>query len=147
MTTIHHRIPIDAPVENVYEVISTAEGIGTWWDKQIPVKTDLGLVLVHNPGPEHGAVKMRVVERVLNTRVEWECISEHPKSSPASAWTGTRFMFDLIEADGSPEQGRDTILDFRQTGYDEKSEFFESNRAAWGEVLGNLKRVVESNRS
>jgi hypothetical protein len=29
----------------------------------------------------------------------------------------------------------------------ERSEYFESNKTAWGEVLQNLKRVVESPRS
>jgi hypothetical protein len=39
---------------------------------------------------------------------------------------------------------RATILDFSQDGYDERSEFFESNKLAWGEVLQNLKQVMES---
>jgi len=32
------------------------------------------------------------------------------------------------------------------TGYDERSEFFESNKTAWGQVLENLKRVLEARR-
>jgi hypothetical protein len=64
----------------------------------------------------------------------------HPRSSPASAWTGTHFVFELAER----VPARSTLLDFQQTGYDERSEYFEPNRAAWGEVLQNLKRVVES---
>jgi hypothetical protein len=35
-------------------------------------------------------------------------------------------------------------LDFRQVGYDEQSEFFEFNNGAWGQVMQNLKRVVQS---
>ena len=118
-----------------------------------PTQTDRGLVLEHNPGPEHGAVKLRVVELVPNKRVEWECISTHPISSPASAWTGTHFIFKLAERDNgassgsNPSQMRATTLDFCQDGYDERSEFFESNKLAWGEVLQNLKQVVESQRS
>jgi len=38
-------------------------------------------------------------------------------------------------------------LDFCQAGYDERSEFFGSNKLAWAEVLQNLKKVVESQRS
>ena len=85
MATIHHQVLINAPVEKVYQAISTADGIGTWWDKQTRTETDRGPVLEHNPGPEHGVVKLRVVELVPNQRIEWECISTHPKSSPASA--------------------------------------------------------------
>lgn len=138
MGSIHHVVSIEAPVARVYGAISSPEGISTWWDAQTPVRTDRGLVLEHNPGPEHGVVRLRVVEQVPNERVEWECISTHPRSSPASAWTGTHFTFEIAE------RGHTTILEFRQTGYDERSAFCESNRAAWGEVLQNLKRVVES---
>jgi uncharacterized protein YndB with AHSA1/START domain len=153
MATIHHQVVIDAPVAKVYEAISTAEGISTWWDKQTATQTDRGLVLEHNPGPEHGVVKLRVVELVPNKRIEWECISTHPKSSPASAWTGTHFIFEIAERDNgassgsNPNQMRATTLDFRQDGYDERSEFFGFNKVAWGDVLKNLKQVVESQRS
>jgi uncharacterized protein YndB with AHSA1/START domain len=139
MATIHHQVSIDAPPAKVYDAIATADGIGTWWDKQTPTQTDRGLVLEHDPGPEHGIVKLRVVDRVPDRRVEWECVSTHPASSPASVWTGTRFIFEIAG-------GRTTTVDFRQTGYDEQSEFFESNRAAWGQVLENLKRVLEARR-
>ena len=139
MTTIHHQLLIDAPVSRVYEFIATAEGISKWWDKQTPRETERGLVLEHNPGPEHGIVRLLVVELIANTRVEWECISTHATSSPASAWTGTHFIFDLTE-----RSDRVTALDFRQTNYDERSAFFESNKNAWWQVLQNLKRAVEA---
>src|SRR6185312_10627038 len=102
MATIYHQLPIDAPVAKVYEAISTAAGISTWWDKQTPVQTERGLVLEHDPGPEHGVVQLKVLELVPNKRVEWECISTHPKSSPASAWTGTQFTFELAESRENP---------------------------------------------
>ena len=141
MTDIRHQIVIDAPVSEVYAALATADAISAWWDKQTPVQTDRGLVLEHYPGPEHGVVKLRVAELVPNKRVEWACISTHPKTSPASAWTGTHFVFELI-----PEAGS-TTLDFRQTGYDERSQFRESNTRAWGQVLQTLKKVVESRRA
>jgi len=143
MATIHHQLSIDAPAAKVYEALASADQIGTWWDKQTAIQTDRGLVLEHNPGPEHGVVQLRVVEMVPNQRVEWECISLHPRSSPAFAWTGTRFIFELSERD----PGRSTTVDFYQAGYDESSEFFDSNKAAWGEVLQNLKQVVEAQPS
>jgi len=151
MATIYHQLSINAPAGKVYEAISTADGIGTWWDKQTAKQTDSGLVLEHNPGPEHGVVKLRVVELVPNKRVEWECISTHPKSSPASAWTGTHFIFEIaggVDAGAASGAVRNqdlaTTLEFRQVGYDEQSEFLGSNKIAWGQVMQNLKRVVES---
>lgn len=141
MKTIQHELHINAPVARVYDAIATADGISSWWDPQTPKQTDRGLVLEHNPGPEHGIVQLRVVDRVPNKRIEWECVSRHPASSPASAWTGTHFIFELSGDDGA------TDVDFRQTGYDEHSAFFNANRDAWAGVLQNLKRVVESSRN
>ena len=112
MATIRHELSIDAPPEKVYEALSSADRIGTWWDKQTAVPTDRGLVLEHNPGPEHGVVQLRVVEQIPNRRVEWECISLHPGSSPASAWTGTRFIFEL--SGRSQSRGAGT---FRRTAH------------------------------
>ncbi len=150
MATIYHQVWINAQAAKVYKAISTANAIGTWWDKQTATQTDRGLVLEHNPGAEHGVVKLRVVELIPDKRVEWECISTHPKSSPASAWTGTHFLFEISERKApcwaSPAEGATTmvVLDFRHADYDERSEFFGFNNFAWGQVLQNLKQVVES---
>jgi len=150
MATIYHQVAISAPVATVFAAISTADGVGTWWDKQTAIDTPDGLVLEHDPGAEHGVVKLRVAELVPDKRVEWECISTHPDSSPASAWTGTRFIFEMAERDspaarfGCSNQERTTTLDFRQTGYDGHNEFAGFNNFAWGQVLQNLKQVVES---
>jgi uncharacterized protein YndB with AHSA1/START domain len=139
LKTIEHRVLIAAPVVRVYRAIATADGISSWWDKQTPRQTERGLILEHSPGAEHGIVKLLVVDLVPDSRVEWECISTHPASSPAVAWTGTHFIFDITDnGDGT------TAVYFRQTGYDETSRFVDSNRAAWGQVLQNLKRVMES---
>jgi uncharacterized protein YndB with AHSA1/START domain len=102
MATIHHQIAIAAPVAKVYAAMSTPEGIGTWWDKQTVTETPEGLLMSHDPGPGHGEVQLRVVELVPNKRVQWECISTHPATSPASAWTGTRFVFELSDGESPP---------------------------------------------
>jgi uncharacterized protein YndB with AHSA1/START domain len=138
LATIHHELSIHAPVTRVYDAIATPDGISTWWDKQTARPTGRGLVLEHQPGAEHGIVQLRVVDLVPQSRIEWECISTHPPTSPASAWTGTHFIFELTPG------GAQTRVDFRQTGYDESSRFFAPNRDAWRAVLENLKRVVES---
>ena len=96
---------------------------------------------------------MSVVELVPNKRVEWKCIRTHPKSRPASAWTGTYFIFligdadDVVSSASKRNQVRGTTLDFYQAGYNEQSEFFGSNNSAWEQVLQKLKQVVESQRS
>ena len=151
MTTLHHQVWIDAPVAKVYSAIAAAEGLGRWWAPHTSTETAAGLVLAHNPGEEHGEVRMKVLATVPNRRVEWEVISTHPRRSPASAWTGTHIVFELAERDnpgrwlGLDERVRRlTVLDFRHTGWDEHSEFLGFCNFAWGETLLMLKQWSES---
>ncbi|HEV8714764.1 MAG TPA: hypothetical protein VGX03_18285, partial [Candidatus Binatia bacterium] len=112
--------------------------IGTWWDQQTATETETGLVLEHDPGPAHGVVKMQVLQMVQDTRVEWECISTHPKTSPASAWTGTHVIFDITARE------QRAILDCRHSGWDENSEYFGFCNYQWGVALQKLKQWCES---
>ena len=86
------------PTAKLYEAISTEKGIGSWWDKPRAAEWDIGPILEFSPGAEHGVLRMKVLERIQGKRVEWECISTHPKNSPASAWTGNiSFLKSLKE--------------------------------------------------
>lgn len=145
MATLHHEVWIDAPIAEVYGAISTPDRIGTWWDEQ--KATADGTVLEHDPGPEHGVVRLKVLERTKDRRVEWECVSRHGPKSPASAWTGTHIAFELTRRNvpgWSAKQVEKTILDFRHSGWDERSEFFGFCNFAWGEVLRKLQEVCEA---
>jgi len=85
MATLYHQVWVHAPTVKLYEAISTEHGIGSWWDKPKALQSESGPVLEFSPGAEHGVLRMKVLERVPGKRVEWECISTHPKTSPASA--------------------------------------------------------------
>jgi hypothetical protein len=135
----------------LYEALATAEGLGSWWAPHTSVETDAGLVLAHTPGPEHGDVRMKVVDATPCKRVEWEIVSNHPKRSPASAWTGTRISFEISERDNpgpwlgiESDRRRMTVLEFRHTGWDDRNEFFGFCNFAWGQVLAMLKQHCES---
>jgi uncharacterized protein YndB with AHSA1/START domain len=149
VATLHHQVWINAPVAGVYERISTAEGLGRWWAPHTSTRTEAGLVLAHDPGPAHGPVQFRVLERTANRRVEWEVISTHPRSSPASAWTGTRIAFEIEERDNIASQsgfGRDSdrvaVLEFRHSGWDESSPYFGFCNFAWGQALQLFQDVM-----
>lgn len=151
---IHHQVAIVAPAERIYEKIAIPENIGNWWDEQTVVETPEGTVLEHNPGEDHGVVQLKVLECVANRRVEWKCISKHSATSPASAWTGTHFVFELIEAEtpaskvlrcfAGLDEKQITTLDFYHSEYPEDSKFLGFNNFAWGQILQGLKNQCES---
>ena len=98
MTSIRHEIWIAAPVEAVYKLLGTAQGISSWWDQQTERRTEAGLIWEHSPGPEHGTVQMLVTRREPDRMLQWKCISRHKPSTPASAWTGTVITFVAFSA-------------------------------------------------
>jgi hypothetical protein len=153
VATIYHQVWMSAPAARVYEAIATPAAIGTWWGEQTAVRGSAGLVLEHFPGPEHGVVRLQVLEMIAYRRVAWQCISTHPRTSPASAWTGTRMTFEVAprHAPGwmapGPGAAPRTVLDFRHSGWDEQSEYLGLCSFAWAEVLQGLKRVCESPRA
>lgn len=148
MAAIYHQVWINTPTAKLYEAISTVEGVGSWWDKANSTETDVGTVLEFSPGAAHGTLKAKVLDLVPGKRVEWEFISTHPKSSPASAWTGTRLVFEITVrkplAFDITESEQMAVLDFRHSGWDESSEWFGFCNFGWGQALQKLKQLCES---
>jgi uncharacterized protein YndB with AHSA1/START domain len=148
MAELYHQVWITAPSATVYEAISTEAGIAGWWDRPNAVKTDSGVVLEFNPGPEHGGVlRARVAAAIPDRRIEWEFVSTHPRNSPAFAWTGTRVSFEITRRAVPPwaaERTDTAIVDFRHSGWDERSEYLGFCNFAWGEALQKLKQWCES---
>src|SRR5262249_1807148 len=95
----------------------------------------------------HGVLVARVMEMVHDRRVEWEFVSTHPRNSPAFAWTGTRVAFEISRGFVPPwatEKVDMAILDFRHSGWDERSEYLGFCDSAWGEGLEKLRMWWES---
>ncbi len=94
--------------------------------------SEAGLVLEFNPGAEHGRQRAKLLDLVQDRRTEWEFISTHARSSPASAWTGTHVFFEISE------RGPLAILDVRRSGRDEESEYFGFCNLGWNFILNTL---------
>jgi hypothetical protein len=104
------------------QAISTAAGIAGWWDKPTAVKSDSGVVLEFNPGPEHGVLRAKVLAAIRDQRVEWEFVSTHPKNSPAFARNTGQLRITRRAVPPWAAERADTIVDFRHSGWDERSE-------------------------
>ena len=153
MASIRHEVWIDAPPERVFELLSSAEGISTWWDQQTRKETTEGVVLEHSPGPEHGVVRFLVLESEAPGLVRWRCISSHPDNVPASEWTDTEIAFYLGDRSSSqvamdkwaiqiPIQ---TVLRLEHSGWDENAKYLPFCNYAWAEVLTKLSRKAVEN--
>ena len=153
MASIRHEIWLDAPTERVFELLSSAAGISTWWDKQTEKQTPEGVVFEHNPGPEHGVVRFLVLESEPHKVVRWKCISTHPENTPAFEWTGTEIAFHLGDRGSSPaamqkwaaEIPIQTVLRFEHSGWNENAKYLPFCNHAWGNVLASLSKKATEN--
>ena len=147
MTTLCHELWINTQTARVYKALSSADGISEWWTKHTQMQTDQGLVLEGHPGPEHGVVRMKVLDLRENERVEWECVSSHARSSPASAWTGTHIEFEIARRSVPPwaeEKTQMTVLTLRHSGWNEANEYLGFCNFQWAMALQKLKKVCEA---
>ena len=151
MNTIQHEVWIDAPQQVVYELLASAEAIGTWWDKQTHKETPKGVVFEHSPGPDHGTVQFLVLASEPNHLVKWRCISDHPANVPASEWKNTEMTFEIGNRDSSKVASESwasaipvqTVIKFQHTGWPTPSKYLPFCNKAWGDVLNNLKKKGE----
>ena len=152
MAYIKHEVWIDAPPQRVFELLSSAEAIGTWWDKQTQRDTAEGVVLEHSPGPEHGTVGFLVLESAPDL-VKWRCVSKHPPNVPASEWTNTEISFHIGDRSSSPAAGEkwasrfpvQTVLRLEHTGWKDDARYLPFCNFAWAAVLTNLSRKATEN--
>ncbi|MDH3376857.1 MAG: SRPBCC domain-containing protein [Gammaproteobacteria bacterium] len=153
MASIRHEVWIDAPPSRVFELLSSAEGISTWWDQQTKVDTPEGVVLEHNPGPEHGTVQFLVLESEKDRLVRWRCISSHPENVPASEWTGTEISFHMGERSSSEPASEkwsaqipvQTVLRLDHSGWPDNSKYLPFCNFAWADVLTKLSKKAMEN--
>lgn len=151
MASIEHEVWIDASPDRVYELLRSAEGISTWWDKQTRKDTPDGVVFEHSPGPEHGVVQFLVLESSPEL-IRWKCISRHPNNVPASEWTGTEIVFHIGDRSNSAVATENwaaklparTVLRLNHSGWREDARYLPFCNFAWAGVLMNLsKKAVE----
>ena len=153
MASIRHEVWIDAPPKRVFELLSSAEGISSWWDKQTKKETPEGIVFEHSPGPEHGIVRFLVLQSEAHSVVRWRCISIHPENVPASEWTDTEISFYLGERSSSPAAMEkwaaqipiQTVLRLEHSGWNENAKYLPFCNYAWAEVLTKLSRKAMEN--
>lgn len=138
MASIRHQLRIKAPAAQIFERLTTGSGIASWWDTPAAERSGYVEYWDFRPGPDHGVLRMKVVSTVPKERVEWECVSRHEPSSPASAWTDTRITFALEDT------GPATVLHFRHEAWDEENRFYPFCSYEWAMALRKLKQECEA---
>lgn len=133
MTDILHRVGIAAEPIQVYELLSTKDGLTTWWTTEVDGLSAVGAQLSFFFGrPEPSAV-MEVTELSSERRVRWRCVG-----GPED-WVGTNVSFEIRpDAD-------EAVLLFEHRGWREPSEFMHHCSTKWAYFLLTIKAGLEGN--
>lgn len=138
MINIIHRVGIKAPLQKVYEALSTIEGIAGWWTEHTSGIAETGKTIVVRflsaEGKEIGSMNMEVKAQEPGKKVHWIFTA-----GPAE-WIGTEVIFDLHQEEEY------TIVLFAHRNWREEVEFMAHCSMKWGIFLLSLKQFVENGK-
>lgn len=138
MADIIHRVGIKARPANVYEALSTIEGLAKWWTEDTAGGSQPGEVIQFrfrsNEGSLIGGMDMKVLSLEPEKSVVWRC-----QQGP-SDWIGTELTFNLIQ------DGEFTIVLFAHKNWENATESMAHCSTKWATFLLSLRDLVEKGK-
>jgi uncharacterized protein YndB with AHSA1/START domain len=133
MPDILHRVGIkSSSLDDVYEALTTREGLSAWWTNDTQGEGEVGGVLQFRFAA--GGFDMKVLELHPSTRVLWEVV-EGPEE-----WIGTRVSWEL------KQEGDYVIVLFKHQGWKQPGEFMHHCSTKWAIYLMSLKSLLETGK-
>jgi uncharacterized protein YndB with AHSA1/START domain len=130
---ILHKVGVaDSSTSEVYDALTTLDGLTGWWASDTSGDPSIGGVLQFRF--EAGGIDMEVVELEPDRRVRWR-VTDGPEE-----WLGTSVRWDLRQDDGWA-----TVL-FTHEGWGEPVEFMHHCSTKWALFLMSLKELVETGK-
>jgi uncharacterized protein YndB with AHSA1/START domain len=132
MPDIMHLVKIHASPDEVYQAITTAEGVQNWWTRDTALDSKVGGTGEFGFNDHQFVIKVVIDELTPQTHVGWKIIS-----SGLPAFDGTTIAFDVRANAG------DTMLAFAHRGFKRADDGFAGATTRWGFYLISLKRYLE----
>ncbi|MCW3110837.1 MAG: hypothetical protein JWQ09_5343 [Segetibacter sp.] len=130
MADIFHTFPVNAPSEVVFECISTAEGLDSWWSESSECKPELGGTYKLSFGPGYNWTAV-VTKYIANKEFELTF------TDADDDWIGSKVGFSLEHKNDVTE------VQFYHTGWPQINEHYKISSYCWAMYLRILKRYVE----
>jgi uncharacterized protein YndB with AHSA1/START domain len=138
MADILHKVGIKSSTDDVYQALTTRNGLAGWWTKDTQGESKVGGVIQFRfsdpAGVEIGGFGMKVLELESSKRVLWEVV-EGPEE-----WIGTKVSWDL------KQDGDYSIVLFKHQDWREPVEFMHHCSTKWAIFLMSLKSLVETGK-
>lgn len=130
MAVIKHLFHIQASKQEVFEAISTIEGLQNWWTVQVSGNCNTGGVLAFRFN-ENG-MDFKVTELKENEMVAWECVAGH------ADWVGTTVTFYLDQNEGK------TRVRFNHENWLETGDHYAACNFSWSRYFESLRRLCQT---
>lgn len=130
MANIFHYLPINAPIDKVFEAISTPSGLDRWWTKASLGKAVIGEVFHFHFEPNYNWTA--IVSKCVPDK-EFEFTMQISDKD----WEGSKIGFRLTKKDNV------TDVQFYHTGWNEDNEHLRISNFCWAMYLRLLKRNLE----
>jgi len=127
MADIRHALPIDATPERVTQLVSSAEGLATWWAEDV---VRVGGADTLELGFFDRSTVYRLVRAPEPDGVRWRC-------ETGSEWAGTDLVFR------PRRKGSQTQLEFSHERWADETPYFVSCNTTWGHLMFRLKEAAE----
>lgn len=133
MFEIKHRVGISGSAHDIYQLLTTDEGLSKWWTTDTHGAGEPGSIIAFRFGG--GGPDFEVIELVADRKVVWRHSGEMP-----SAWMGSEISFEL-------EQGKkQTFVNFSHYNWATSDDFLAHCSTKWGVFMMSLKSCIESGR-
>ncbi|MCM3762516.1 SRPBCC domain-containing protein [Alkalihalobacillus oceani] len=130
MANIEQLQMIHAPAAEVYQALTSAEGLAEVWTRDLLVQKYIGAVNEFHFG-KGDLAKMEIIELVPEQRIVWRCIDSDPE------WIGTTISFEL------EEKNDQTVLTLCHANWQKVTDFYRFCNYNWAMFLYSLKRYCE----
>ena len=133
MEHIRHFLAINAPIDKVYEALTTQDGLAKWWTETTIAKPEIGFVNEFRFG-EGELKQMKIATLNLNSSVEWISVGGDKE------WQDTSIKFKLEAKESN------TILRFSHENWRAATDYFGICNFHWGIFLGSLQLLCETGK-
>ena len=131
MAAIHHQVGLKAKPTDIYQAITTLDGLSSWWTKTTG-NTNIGDKLNFHFN-EH-IVEMKILELINNQKIVWQC------SDKEGEWKNTIITFELVT---SEEQ---VFINFSHTNWAEQTDLCSHCSTKWAVFILSLKSYIETGK-
>lgn len=131
-----HLINIRASREQVYQALTTADGIRNWWTRDADLGSKIGGTGEFRFYEGKSVTRVSIDELEPPAHVCWKTIS----ANAPGGWDGTTITFGLRS------EGGDTVLSFAHRGFKQADEGYARVTTGWAYYLVSLQQYLETGK-